>query len=247
LLSASYVETSDSEIPIMRVHHLRHVEFEGLGSIEPWLLARGHTLTTTCEFRSEPLPTADELDVLIVMGGPMGVNDEAAIPWIAAEKRLIRQCIAAGKKVLGVCLGAQLIASALGARVYRNAEREIGWFEIRRTPEAAAHPLGSALPQRYEVFHWHGDTFDLPAGAVHLAESAGCKNQAFAVGSNVLAFQFHMEMTPEWAAKLIDGCRDELTPAPYVQNATEIAAPAERFAAMNERMSAMLTRLFDGS
>jgi len=231
----------------MRVHHLRHVEFEGLGSIEPWLLARGHKLSTTCEFRNEPLPTVDDLDVLIVMGGPMGVNDEAAIPWIKAEKQLIRDSITAGKKVLGVCLGAQLIASALGARVYRNAEREIGWMEILRTPEAAAHPLGSALPERYEVFHWHGDTFDLPPGAVHLAESDGCKHQAFALGTNVLAFQFHIEMTPEWAAKLIDGCRNELSPARYVQSAAEIAAPAERFAAMNERMSAMLTRLFDGT
>lgn len=231
----------------MRVHHLRHVEFEGLGSIESWLTAHGHSLTTTCEFRNEPLPKVDDFDVLIVMGGPMGVNDEASIPWIATEKQLIREAIAAGKKVLGVCLGAQLIASALGARVYRNAEREIGWHEIRRTPEAAAHPLGSALPDRYAVFHWHGDTFDLPAGAVRLAESVGCRHQAFAIGSNVLAFQFHMEMTPEWAAKLIDGCRDELGPAPYVQSADAIAAPAARFAAMNERMSAMLTRLFDGS
>lgn len=230
----------------MRVHHLRHVEFEGLGSIEPWLLAHDHTLTTTCEFRNDPLPTVDDFDVLIVMGGPMGVNDEAEIPWITAEKRLIADSIAAGKKVLGVCLGAQLIASALGARVFRNAEREIGWFEIRRTPEAAVHPLGSALPERWAVFHWHGDTIDLPAGAVHLADSVGCRHQAFAVGSNVLAFQFHMEMTPELADKLIVGCREELIPAPYVQSADSIAAPASRFAAMNERMSAILTRFFDG-
>lgn len=230
----------------MRVHHLRHVEFEGLGSIEPWLLKHGHTLSTTCEFRGEPLPSVEEFDVLIVMGGPMGVNDEAVIPWIATEKRLIRESIAAGKKVLGVCLGAQLIASALGARVYPNAEREIGWFEIRRTSAAAGHPLGSALPERYKVFHWHGDTFDLPPGAVHLAESDACKHQAFAVGTNVLAFQFHMEMTPEWAAKLIDGCRDELTPAPHVQPAEVIAADPERFAAMNERMSAVLARFLEG-
>lgn len=230
----------------MRVHHLRHVEFEGLGSIETWLLARGHTLSTTCEFRGESPPSVEEFDVLIVMGGPMGVNDEAVIPWIATEKRLIRESIAAGKKVLGVCLGAQLIASALGARVYPNAGREIGWFEIRRTSAVAAHPLGSALPERYEVFHWHGDTFDLPPGAVHLAESDACKHQAFAVGPNVLAFQFHMEMTPEWAAKLIEGCRDELTPAPHVQSAEVIAADPERFAAMNERMSAVLARFLEG-
>lgn len=231
----------------MRVHHLRHVEFEGLGSIEPWLADHGHVLSTTCEFRGETLPTVDDFDALIVMGGPMGVNDEATIPWIAAEKRLICATIAARKPVLGVCLGAQLIASALGARVYPNGEREIGWHEIRRTPEAVAHSLGAALPERAVVFHWHGDTFDLPTGAVRLCESDACRNQAFAVGANVAALQFHLEMTPAAADALIVGCRDELTPAAYVQSPAEIAAPPERFLAMNERMSALLERLFDGS
>jgi len=173
----------------------------------------------------------------------MGVNDEAEFPWIAAEKRLILAAIAAGKKVLGVCLGAQLIASALGSAVYKNAEREIGWFELRRTPEGAAHPLGAALPDREEVFHWHGDTFDLPTGAAWLAESEGCRNQAFAVGANVLALQFHLEMTPAGAAALVEGCRDELTAGPYIRTPKRILASPATFAATNGRMARVLQRL----
>jgi len=227
----------------MRVVHLQHVSFENMGSIEPWLRARDHEVRHFRMFAGDPLPTLDEFDVLIVMGGPMGVNDEAEFPWLADEKRLVRAAIEAGKKVLGVCLGSQLIASALGARVYPNGEREIGWFEIVRTPDAAGHPLGAVLPERAVIFHWHGDTLDLPAGATHLASSAGCRHQAFAVGDHVLALQFHFEMSPAGAAELIHHCRNELVAGPYIASREQIAATPERFTAMNQYMDAVLQRL----
>ncbi len=229
----------------MRVHHLRHVEFENLGSIEAWLQSAGHTLSTTRMYANDPLPTVDQFDWLIVMGGPMSANDDATLPWMGPEKRLIRSTIEAGKRVLGVCLGAQLIAAALGARVYRNPEREIGWFEIQRAPEATQHPFGAIFPSRAEVFHWHGDTFDLPQGAVRLASSAGCLNQAYAVSNHVLGLQFHLEMTPWGAKELTIHCRDELGDALYVQTPEKIMAEPARFDRINQLMVSVLQTFSD--
>ncbi len=225
----------------MRAHYLQHVPFEGLGSIEPWLRAAGYEITSTRLFESADLPDVSEVDFIIAMGGPMSVNDEREFPWLADEKRFIARCIAAGKPVLGVCLGAQLIASALGAKVYRNAEREIGWLPI----EAAAG-VGDAFrfPPSVDVFHWHGETFDLPDGAVRLASSAGCRNQAFQVGRAAIGLQFHLETTPESARQIVDHCGDELVDARYVQSEQQIlAAPPQRYAAINSLMADVLSYL----
>jgi GMP synthase (glutamine-hydrolysing) len=227
----------------MRVHYIQHAEFEGLAAIEPWLRASGHTITGTQLFADETLPRASQFDWLIVMGGPMGVNDVAEHPWLPAEKHLIRQAIEEEKVVLGVCLGAQLIAGASGAKVYKNPHREIGWFEIVRTPEAADHPLGRLFPEQVEVFHWHGDTFDLPAGAVRLASSKACLNQAFSIGTNVLALQFHLETTPESAGQLIDNCGSELMPGPFVQAPTELVGRQSQFDTINRLMADLLDGL----
>ena len=224
----------------MRVHHLQHVAFEGLGSIETWLKSAGHSIAHTRQFLNDPLPTVDQFDWLIVMGGPMGATDEAQLPWMGPEKALIRQAIDAGKLVLGVCLGAQMIASVLGARVFQNEQREIGWFSIQRSPDAIQLPFGTIFPDRIEVFHWHGDTFDLPAGAVRLASSEATKNQAFAVGDNVLALQFHLEMTPGLASNLIDNCQNELGPSPCVQNPERIMATPDQFRGINRLMESVL-------
>ena len=118
----------------MRVHCLQHVPFEGLGCIEPWLQSSGHAVTFTRFHESATLPELDHVDLLIVMGGPMSVNDEAEFPWLVQEKRFVRDAIHAGKSVLGVCLGAQLIAAAMGARVYQNHTREIGWLPVDAVP-----------------------------------------------------------------------------------------------------------------
>ena len=228
----------------MRVHWLQHVPFEGLGSIEPWLAARRADVTATRLF--EPgarLPGPSTVDWVIAMGGPMSVNDEAELPWLVAEKRFIADAIAAGKTVLGICLGAQLIASALGAVVRRNPEREIGWLAVTPTAAAAGSALAPLAGTEAEVFHWHGETFDLPPGATLLAASAACAHQAFAVGQRVLGLQFHLETTPESARALVEHCAGDLAPARWVQPATAILGDAERFRRINVLMSAVLDGL----
>ena len=226
----------------MRAHYLQHVPFEGLGSIEPWLLAAGYDIGHTRFFEMVQLPEPDTIDLLIVMGGPMSVNDDADFPWLALEKSFIRQVVTAGKPVLGICLGAQLIASAMGARVYPNPVKEIGWLPIQA--EATSGEDKFQLPTEVEVFHWHGDTFELPAGAVRLAASEACTNQAFQLGSSVLGLQFHLETTLESAQAIVAHCRAELQPAPYVQSETDILAVApEQYQVINDLMGEVLTFL----
>lgn len=227
----------------MRAHYLQHVPFEGLGSIEPWLLARGFPVTATRFFEDPALPDPADIDLLLVMGGPMSVNDEDALPWLVAEKRFVRAAIAAGVPVLGVCLGAQLIASALGAPVRTAPRKEIGWFPVRRVqPVAGALETGVfRFPPSIDAFHWHGETFEMPDGAVHLARSDACENQAFQLGRSVIGLQFHLETTPESAREMVGNCRHELQPAPTVQDeATILAAGAERYRRINQLMARIL-------
>lgn len=227
----------------LRIHHLQHVPFEGLGSIEPALSARGHRLSASHLYRGDSLPAVDAFDWLIVMGGPMGVHDESLHPWLAAEKGLIRDAIAAGRSLLGICLGAQLIAQVLGAAVTRNAHREIGWFPVERSAAAAATRIGAALPPRFDAFHWHGDTFALPPGAVHLARSEACANQGFVFAERVVGLQFHLETTPESARALIAHGGDELDGSRYVQAAAAMLAKPVRFAGVNRVMGDLLAAL----
>ena len=228
----------------MRVHYLQHEPFEGLGSMEAWFRANGATLSSTHLYRGEALPELASFDWLVLMGGGMSVNDEATLPWLVSEKALVRSAIAADKRVLGVCLGAQLIASALGAKVYRNHAREIGWWPLRREGAVATHPLGTALPANAEVFHWHGETFDLPDGAVRLARSEACLNQAIAVGPRVLGLQFHLETTEASARELISGSAADLqNPGPFVQTAEAMLARVEHFVVLNAQMTRVLEAL----
>lgn len=214
----------------MRVQILQHVPFEDVGSIATWLTARGADYRYTRLFSGDMPPALDAIDLVIAMGGPMGVADEATLPWLHAEKAFLREAIGRGIRVLGICLGAQLIASALGARVYPAAEKEIGWQPIEGTaPGERPWPPCFRLGRRSLVFQWHGDTFDLPAGAVQLATSAACQNQAFQIGRHVMALQFHLETTPASTLALLEHCRDELEPgSPWVQTERAIRAVDER-------------------
>ena len=146
----------------MLVACLQHVSFEGPGDILRWAATRGHSLKMTHLNEGQALPHTDEFDMLVVMGGPMSVHDEADYAWLAPEKKLIAQCLAKNRFVLGVCLGSQLLADCLGSRVYRNRVREIGWFPIRLRPEASRSPCLAGMPERIDVLHWHGETYDLP-------------------------------------------------------------------------------------
>ncbi len=232
----------------MRIHCLQHVPFEGPAAIDAWAAARGYGITTTPLFERTPLPAHDDFDCLIVLGGPMGVADEGQYEWMTAEKALLRDVIASGKRVVGVCLGAQMIADALGARVYLNRHKEIGWFPIELTEAGRASiPLGG-LPPRLTVFHWHGDTFDLPPGAVHLAASQVCENQAFSYQDHVLGLQFHLESTADSVAKLVANCAAEIVPGDHVQNAERLlAASADDFARLNGALFGVLDRFSRGA
>ncbi len=185
----------------MRVLVFRHVPFEGLGRIEPVLRSRGIDIDYADLYRESHLPSASlasGYDGLIFMGGPMSANDP--LPYLALETQMIECAAAAGQPVLGICLGAQLIARALGARIYRNPSKEIGWFDIDFTELARQDPLFAGFSGPETVFHWHGETFDLPPGAQLLASSERCRHQAFRVGRGIYGLQFHLEVTPEMAA-----------------------------------------------
>jgi GMP synthase-like glutamine amidotransferase len=227
----------------MKAHVLQHAPFEGLGSIERWLMRRHAAVRTTRLFEaSHRLPDLASVDLLIVLGGPMSVNDESTLPWLAPEKRFIADAVRAEKRVLGICLGSQLLASALGAGVRPGTHKEIGWFDIH----AERQPPGMLqLPNVARVFHWHGQTFDLPAGAVRLAESAGCKNQGFQLGPRVVALQFHLEMTPASVEAMIAHCGAELAERGlYIQSAAELrAVDSERYASASRVMDGVLDYL----
>lgn len=223
----------------MIAHYFKHVPFEDIGSIRSWLTTAGYTITCTPFFQSANLPALEEIDLLIVMGGPMSVNDEKRYPWLVPEKQFIRQMIISGKPVLGICLGAQLIASAMGAKVYPNWVKEIGWFPVYGV-SSGDRPV-FRFPQSVQAFHWHGETFDLPTGATRIAKSVGCENQAFHLGQSVIGLQFHLETTPQSAQDLVTHCRDELIHAPYIQTETEIlsAKPAQ-YQSINDLMNKIL-------
>lgn len=227
----------------MNIHFLQHVPFEGLASIRGWIERGGHQVGCTRLYAGDGFPRPDTVDLLIVMGGPMGVYDEQQYPWLAAEKSFLRAVIAAGRRVLGICLGAQLIADVLGARVYPNGQKEIGWFPVTRAAAAQESPFGELLPERFQAFHWHGDTFDLPPGAVHLAQSAVCRHQAYAIDDRILGLQFHLETTPESAHELIEHGADELVDAPTIQSPEQMLAEPARFAELNRLMNLLLDGL----
>ncbi|MCW9708271.1 type 1 glutamine amidotransferase [Fodinibius salsisoli] len=224
----------------MNIHYLQHVPFEGPGYIKEWTDNTDHQLTGAHLYKEEKLPSPDELDALIVMGGPMGVGDEGSYPWLSPEKELIKRCIQEKKKVLGICLGAQLIADVLGAGVTAMSQKEIGWFPLHWSKESGEHPLLDFLPARQTVLHWHGDMFDIPAGALPLASSDCCPNQGFVIDNQVLGLQFHLEMTPEGLSKLISHSEDKLsTEGDYVQD-PETMLNSSSFKTNNKTMAKML-------
>ncbi|THB66203.1 MAG: type 1 glutamine amidotransferase [Spirochaetaceae bacterium] len=231
----------------MRAHCLLHVPFEGLGSIEPWLKNNGYDISYTRFYESHQLPDVNSVDLLIIMGGPMSVNDEAEYPWLIQEKLFVRKCIDAGKPVLGICLGAQMIASAMGQSVYPGSYKEIGWLPVSSVSDdqrlGAAFPVYS-FPDTFTAFHWHGETFDLPAKAIRLASTQACLNQAFQLGERVIGLQFHLETTMGSAAAIVSACRDELVPDEFVQTEKQIlAAPEECYLSAKSIMYEILAFL----
>lgn len=229
---------------MMRLHYLQHVPFEHLGSIFTWANKPGCSVTSTQLYDYEDLPEQSDFDWLVVMGGPMNIYQEDEYPWLIPEKQFIRESIESGKVVIGVCLGAQLIADVIGGKVTRNPHLEIGWFPVKFNEEARSSPLFSFLPAEPMVFQWHGDTFStLPEDAVCLAESDACPHQAFIYGDRVFGFQFHLESTQETIENLVDNCREEMVPGTFVQTPDEVLSHPEYIEQDNQWMDMFLTKL----
>ncbi len=223
----------------MRVYVLQHVPFEELGNIQPWLVQHNAEIHYCRLYANDPLPDVNETDLLIVLGGPMSVNDESHYPWLVAEKAFLAQAIAAEKPIVGICLGAQLIASSQGARIYSNYAKEIGWFDI--TAVAASGDV-LPLPATMHVFHWHGETFELPAKAVLLASSVACNNQIFQLGQRVIGLQCHLETTADNARSMVLHCADELIGGSFIQDADTILAAS---AAQYQQLSQLMTQVLE--
>ncbi|HOT07735.1 MAG: GMP synthase (glutamine-hydrolyzing) subunit A [Methanosaeta sp. PtaB.Bin039] len=228
----------------MRLHYLQHVPFEDLANIEVWAKDRGHSLSKTLLFNGEPVPGLDKFDWLVVMGGPMSIYEEEKFPWLAHEKRFIRRSIESGKIVLGVCLGAQLIADILGGRVRRNEHREIGWHRVSLTSDGLRSRIFGVLPEHFTAFHWHGDTFDIPPAAARMAESRACLNQAFEVGKSI-GLQFHLESSMSSINSLIENCREELAGGEFVQLPEEITGCKRYIIETNGLMEKLMDRIED--
>lgn len=227
----------------LRIHCFQHVAFEDPGCISQWCLRNGHEVSYTRFFEDVSIPAPEAYDWLVIMGGPMGVYDEEKYSWLREEKAAILAAINGVKTVLGICLGSQLIADVLGARVYRNPEKEIGWFDISLTETALRQPFWEAMGERFPVFHWHGDTYDLPAHAQWLAASEGCRNQAFMLEGRVLGLQFHFEVTEHSLAGMVMHGAAELSEGTYIQEAAEILSQGHLVAGNNEKMFRILDHL----
>jgi GMP synthase-like glutamine amidotransferase len=223
----------------MRLHYLQHVPFEDLARIENWAEDRGHELSRPLLFDGQELPGIDEFDWLVIMGGPMNIYEESKYPWLAREKRFIRDAIASNKIVLGICLGGQLIADVLGGKVRRNLYKEIGWHPVKLTPEGQKSRIFSVLPNTFMAFHWHGDTFEIPPQALRAAESESCANQAFALGK-AIGLQFHLESSMDSVDHLIENCSNELVDGKYIQSQEEILSHVDRFQETNRLMALFL-------
>jgi GMP synthase (glutamine-hydrolysing) len=217
----------------MKISVLQHAEHEGPAEIEVWAHKRFHHVVITRLDRGEPLPAWDSFDLLVVMGGEMNVYQYRDWPWLKAERELVEVALAAGKPVVGICLGAQLIADALGARVTQNSEIELGWHPVSFTPEARG--LFPDLPESVTPLHWHNDMFELPDGATRLAVSAACGEQGFVIPKKCLGLQFHFEVDPKSVLQFVQG-QGQWPKGPYIQSAEEVAANAETHHAANRQI-----------
>ncbi len=227
----------------LRFQCFMHVPYEGPGVIADWARQHRHTLRYTRFYEGDPLPDPGKLDVLVIMGGPMDVIDERATPWMAEEIAWIIEYLESGKPVLGICLGAQLVARALGATVYAGKEKEIGWYPLQFHPAPVAPGMWRPLPDTRKVFHWHGDTFTIPEGATLIASSNSFPHQGFIYRDNVIALQFHLEVTRSQVREMVENGRQELTSGPSVQSEWEILEETCCYSVNHELMFGLLDYL----
>jgi GMP synthase (glutamine-hydrolysing) len=225
----------------MKIHYIMHADFETVGVIEDWAYARGYQLTGHKPYKGERLPSANDLDFLIIMGGPQSPLELEKDPYLKDELVLIKDAIANDKKVLGFCLGAQLIGEALGGKTSRSPEKEVGVFPIQLTGAGQVDHLFQGFPDSFDVIHWHNDMPGATPSAELLATSAGCPQQAYRYKHNVYGLQFHMEITNASMQGMIANCPGDLKPARFVQSAYELAQ--QDLTPINNNMKLVLDRL----
>lgn len=230
----------------MNIHILKHVPFEDIGAIDQWIKINNYKKSYTKLYESISFPEMNSFDFLIILGGPMGTYEEEDYPWLIEEKNFIQEAIKAKKKILGICLGSQLLADVLGAEVYKNNEKEIGWFPVSITPEGRGNSLLKDIEDKIEVFHWHGDTFTLPKKSIHLMSSAACNNQAYLYENNILAFQFHFESTPESVSSMVNNEVEDLDASgKFVQDQSKILDNLHYSEKANEILFIILERFLN--
>jgi GMP synthase (glutamine-hydrolysing) len=217
----------------MKIAVLQHAACEGPGDIARWAEARGHAVTICHVYQGAMLPRLDAFDLLVIMGGEMNIYQDRDWRWLKWERPFIGSALAAGKRAVGICLGSQFLADALGGRVTQNPAHELGWFPITWTAEA--QKIFPELPLTGTVLHWHGDTYSLPAGAVRLASSEVCEQQGFLVPGRVLGLQFHLEVDPALAQEFVDG-QGEWPKGRFVQQPADIVAAAPKYCDANRRL-----------
>jgi len=217
----------------VKISVLQHASFEGPGEIAAWAEKRGHPVSITHLYRGDTLPALDSFDLLVVMGGEMNIYQDRDWPWLKGERAFIAAALAQGKKAIGVCLGAQLIADALGARVVQNPEIELGWYPVTWTD--AGRDIFPELPATSGVLHWHGDTFGLPPGATRLAASEVCAEQGYVVPGRALGLQFHIEVDPQLVTDYVAG-QKPWPQGKWVQDGKQINAESANYCAKNLQM-----------
>jgi GMP synthase (glutamine-hydrolysing) len=225
----------------MKIHCIQHETFEGLAHIGKWILERHHELNYTLTYRDEQFPVHPDFELLIIMGGTASVYETGEDRRVLKEKEFIEKAIRMNKKVLGICFGAQILANILGAKVYPSQHREIGWFPVYFNQELKKKL--NFLPTEITAFHWHGDTFDLPQGAIHLAFSDCTANQGFIYKENVMALQFHLEMNESAIRNLLSELDHTLIPEKFVQSDSEIKKRVDLFQENNKLMESFLDYL----
>jgi len=244
---------------------LQHDPLDGPGALLEWAAERGHAVESCMICKGESLPPIESFDLLVSLGGPMGAYDEEKHPWLVAEKEYLRQTLAAGKKILGLCLGCQLLADALGGKAFRHTHKEFGWQPIEPTEDGmewfrqedelkslqdSKKDRGLALNPYSEdsflAFQWHGDTYSLPPGAVQLARNEAAEQQAFLLkapeGGKALGLQFHLEWTEQMAREALKEPGVAPPASPYVQSPEEILSDLTLFDSARERFFAMIDR-----
>ncbi len=227
----------------MKIHYLQHVPFEDLANIRVWAETKGYGISRTLLYETAKFPSQSDFDWLVIMGGPMGIYEEEKYSWLKAEKQFIKETIESGKKVLGICLGSQLIAEAIGGKVFKQKHKEIGWFDVSLVDDAKNSRIFTNFPNKFLAFHWHGDNFDLPKDALRIAESEACKNQAFEYNDGkVVGIQFHLDYSYASLEQMIENCGDELVDGKYIQQPKEILN-GERVGVIYEYLTSLLENL----